>query len=105
MGRRQLLFVAGSVALLFAVGAWLFVQRKGGSEAEFGYELEGKSPREVTKLIFDTQGCADCHGFTPTGAFGLNRRGQSLMEGFEGCAAMMNTVLETLSVPEPQWTE
>jgi hypothetical protein len=67
--------------------------------------MEGKTPRDVTKWILDTQGCADCHGFTQTGAFGVNRKGQDLMEDFSGCPAMMEAVEETFEIPEAQWEE
>ena len=69
------------------------------------YDVEGKSPREIAKWIYDNHGCGECHTLTNTGLFGLTPLGQERAEGFEGCPGMLATVWETLAIAEEEWTQ
>ncbi|MBI3940205.1 MAG: hypothetical protein HY315_05180 [Acidobacteria bacterium] len=110
MSKQKLGVLAGVIVVIAAASVWAVLRIRQQNDpiardAALAAELQGKNPVEVTKWIFDNQGCADCHGFTQMGAFGLNSKGQDLMEGFEGCPAMMEEVQQTLTIPDAQWTE
>lgn len=105
---RQLL-AGGMILLLAAVALFLFLKNRQQTDFRLSARWllqsnKGQDPRTVTKAIFENRGCAQCHGFTQKGAFGLNRQGQILAEGFEGCEIMLATVKQTLSIPEAVWT-
>ena len=69
------------------------------------YDAAGKNPREIALWIYGNYNCHTCHTLTQTGAFGLTALGQELAKGFEGCPGMLLTVMQSLSVPEAQWTD
>lgn len=98
----------GIVCILVGVAALLFWQREDQTsphQSLLEYDMEGITAEQAVISLYENEGCADCHGFTSAGFFGLNRRGQVLAEGFEGCAAMLDRLKETLMAPEAEWTE
>ena len=111
MHKRRGWILAAIIFVFTAASVWTVLRIRHSQNSPLSDDsaaaamMEGKAPRDVTKWIIDNQGCADCHGFTQTGAFGVNRKGQDLMGDFSGCPAMMEAVEETFAIPEAQWEE
>lgn len=114
MEKRKLLMrvIPFSVSFLLVLG-FLYWQRTESDKPSLRsevtslleYDTQGKSSREVAQWIYDSYGCQTCHSLTQSGVFGLTAYGEVMARDFQGCPGMLTTVVETLSVPEAQWTD
>ncbi len=98
----------GIVCALVVIATQFSWQRNDPTETQLSlldHDMAGNASEQAVMWMFENQGCADCHGFNTAGLFGLNRQGQVLAQGFEGCAAMLDRVKETLVMSEADWTE
>lgn len=97
--------VTAGVTLVLA--AQLYLGQDGpapDAEGLLAYDAADRSPQEIARWIVDTYNCRTCHTLSAPGGFGLTDRGQELARDSEGCSDMLQTVWETLSIPESRWT-
>ncbi|MBI2822924.1 MAG: hypothetical protein HYX74_11940 [Acidobacteria bacterium] len=74
-------------------------------EALLRYDTQSRSPGEIAAWIYETYNCHTCHTLTRTGVFGLTAQGNQLAKDFEGCAGMMEAVMQSVQIPQAQWSE
>ncbi len=60
---------------------------------------------EAAKWIFENHQCKSCHSLSEAGLLGLTDQGKEVSQDFQGCPGMLKTVMETVFIPEQQWTE
>ena len=60
----------------------------------------GKSPQELARYVFDTQGCGNCQTIGQGGKLGYTEKGKQRAEGFEGCVSMLTSMTVIVRVPE-----
>lgn len=108
---KQKLLIRGSAfiaSFVVVLGGLLYLVREEpaspGADALLTYDVTGKSPGDIARWIYDNHNCSTCHTLTTSGVFGLTARGQQLARDFEGCPGMLQTVWQTLTIPEAQWT-
>ncbi|MGH9325900.1 MAG: hypothetical protein ACRD2B_04325 [Terriglobia bacterium] len=66
--------------------------------------LQGKTPLETARNIYENEGCKDCHTMTTQGAFGYTDRGMQLKKQGEGCVDLLTAMNIIAETPESQWT-
>ena len=69
------------------------------------FEDEYQNSREVARWIFKNHDCQTCHTLDDSGFLGLTPQGQLMAEDFQGCPGMLQTVWQTVGVPEADWTD
>jgi hypothetical protein len=94
--RKAKLALAGTLVSAILIAAFLYLKSPAA---------DPEAQKQVVLKLFETGNCAECHGFTQAGAFGVNRQGAALGRGFEGCGPMLDVIKETLARNESEWTQ
>ncbi len=103
------------------VGAFLYLWRGGNelsapgeehlpveaqaSSSLLEFEDEYENSLELAQWIFKNHNCQTCHTISDSGSLGLTQQGQVMAEDFQGCPDMLQTVWETVGLPEAEWTD
>ena len=82
--------------------------KKGQASAQFSSATldrmigAGKSPQELARYIFDTQGCNKCHTIGHDGKLGFTDLGNERAQGYQGCISTLTAMTVIAKIPEGQ---
>src|ERR1700722_14128037 len=82
------LVLAGLALVCIVVSIELLSRNRTPSKAEIARMNSG----QLTKYVFDHQGCDNCHTLSATWRLGLTDRGQQVSGSFEGCAGLLTAM-------------
>ena len=68
-------------------------------------ELAGKSSSELAAYVFEHHGCKSCHTLGNGGKLGFTERGQEAGKNFEGCIALLTTMISISQINENERTQ
>jgi hypothetical protein len=69
---------------------------------DFENKLQGSI--QVARWIFENHQCDNCHTLSKGGYLGLTATGKKIGQDFQGCPGMLQTVSQTIHIPETKWS-